>query len=358
MEHRRRTLPAAPGYWRNPFLGTGADGDTQGNKPAGGKKVKGCAKAAFDFLSIRLDTFPVVKFSELYSAGSYDFLYRSAKNYLKLLGQEIGIPPGGYDFEELYRHFSLALPEDQCCELCRYGADIFFHVIENSAGWELHYIPCAIAGRLEAEPGGLLLDFLRLLQHTQGLTPLKEDPVYRLFISDTGHYSLKDTEKRKNLAEEYEKGHAGELLDRIARPPETIHFVAKLKKRLGKYVSRGNEEGIIALMREGLELMGRGKNRKKKITGYGFFPQETEDYYNCYYPVEAHRTLMIVHEEDMLCTFLSEWAREEAQEQSAEIFSGGNKLITPRTRAPLKADPYVNDFFNWLKRFEHELSDR
>jgi hypothetical protein len=293
----------------------------------------------------------VVKFSELYSEENYDYLYRSAKNYLSLLGKEIGIPPDGHDFHKLYRHFNYALPKDQYCELNRYGKDICFHVIENSSDWELHYIPCAVIDRVEAELSGILLDFFALLQHTQGLTPLKEDPVYGIFISETGHYTLKDKQERERLANEYEKGHIGELLDKIAAKPGT--GITNLKKRIKKYSPRPQEAGLLALLAEGLELFAK----KKMIVHSGFFPDETEDYYNCYCPVEAHRTLVVAYDDDLLCKFLSQWVDEEAQEQGAEIFSAGNKVITPGTRAPLRINRYVIDFFNWLKRFEDELSD-
>lgn len=350
---RRRVIPTAPGYWSNPFIGTGADADKQGGKPCK-KGAQTRAIPAPDFLSARFEPCPVVKFSQLYGEENYDFLYRSAKNYLRLLGKDIGIEPDGHDFHKLYRCLNQALPGDQYCELNRYGKVICFHVIDDSPDRELHYIPCAVIDRVENERlGGILSDFFRLLQHTQGLAPLKEDPVYQLFISDTGHYTPKEKRERKRLTNEYEKGHIGEILEKITRPPEDAACIKKLKKRIGKYDPRPQEAGIIALMLEGLELFGR----KKKITDYGFFPDETEDYYNCYYPVEVQRTLMIVYDEDMLYQFLCEWVREEAQEQCAEIFSAGNKVITPRTRAPMETDLYVIDFFNWLKRFENELSD-
>ncbi|MBF0650808.1 hypothetical protein IR083_18475 [Dysgonomonas sp. GY75] len=354
MAGRRGTIPVAPGYWSNPFIGEGADGDKQGSQLPCQKGAQARGGTSFDFLSARFDPYPVVQFSELYSEENYDFLYRSAKNYLRLLGQEMGMGPDGYDFTGLYNYFNRALPDNQYCELCRYGTDIYFHVIEDSFGWELYYIPCAVIGKVKDEQfRDILLDFFNLLQQTQGLTPLKEDPVYQIFISDTGHYTLKDKQEREKLADDYEKGSTGEILDRISQPVGTT--IPALKKRIDKYNPRPQEAGIIALMLEGLELFGR-RNRKKKITSYGFFPDETEDYYNYYYPVEVCRTLMIVYEEDMLYKFLSEWITDEAQEQSAEIFSAGNKVISPRTKAPLKADPYVTDFFNWLKRFENELS--
>lgn len=359
MAGGRRAVPTASGYWCNPFIGAGADANPQGGKqPKYRKGAQAPAMPALDFLSARFEPYPAVKFSELYSEEHYGFLYRSAKNYLKLLGKDLGIEPGGHDFNKLYRHFNNALPEGQYCELCRCGKDIYFHVIDNSAGWELHYIPCAVIDRVEdIQLSGILLDFFRLLQYTQRLTPLKEDPVYQIFISDTGHYALKDEQERKRLADEYEKGYIGELLDKIAQPPDTAICIRKLKERIRKYDPRPQEAGIVTLMQEGLDLFAGRKNSKKKIIHYGFFPDETEDYYNCYWPVEASRTLMIVYEEDMLHTFLGEWINNEVQEQSAEIFSAGNKVITPRTRAPLKTEQYVIDFFNWLKRFENELSD-
>lgn len=350
MESRRGIIQPAPGYWRNPFIGTG----TQADRPGGTERKKNaetCANAAFDFLNTCFEPYPVVKFSGLYSRENYDFLYRSARNYLRLSGKDIGIKPDGHDFIKLFRHFDNSLPQNQECELCRQADTIYFHVIENSYGWELYYIPCAAIDRADTVLSGILLDFFNLFQHTQGLSPLKEDPVYEIFIGDTGHYALEDKETRKKLAEEYEKGHIGKILDKIAGKPET--GITKLKNRIEKYDPRPGEAGILALMLEGLELF----RKKEKITGHGFFPNETEDYYNCYWPVEASRTLMIVYDEDMVCNFLSEWITEEAREQSAEIFSAGNKVITPATRAPLKINHYVVDFFNWLKRFKNELLD-
>ena len=59
----------------------------------------------------------------------------------------------------------------------------------------------------------------------------------------------------------------------------------------------------------------------------------------------------------MIYNFINEWITEEANEQSAEIFSAGNKIITPETRTLLKINQYVIVFFNWLKQFENELHD-
>lgn len=351
MESRRRTIPVASGYWRNPFIGTGADKDKQGNKSKCKKDTKTFSIPASYFLNSHFEPYPVVKFSNIYSEENYDYLYRSAKKYLKLLGKEIEIAPDGYDFTKLFRYFDSMLPGYQECELCRQNDTIYFHVIENRAGWELYYVPCGIIDRVDAELSEMLLDFFCLLHHTQGLTHLKEDPVYQLFISDTKHYALKEEKERKDLADEYEKGHIGQILDKMAKVP--VVSIRKLKNRIKKYNPCPQEAGIIALMLEGLELFGK----KEKIIDFGFFPFESDDYYNCYYPVEVHRTLMIVYEEDPLYKFIAEWINEEANEQSAEIFSGGNLLITPKTRKPLKVNPYVNDFFNWLKRFENELHD-
>lgn len=351
MENRRGIIPVASGYWRNPFIGTGADEHKQGNKSKRKKNAKGRTIPASDFLNSRFESFPVVKFSDVYSKENYDYLYRSAKKYLKLLGKEIEIAPDGHDFVKLFRYFDSMLPEYQECELYRDHDTIYFHVIENRAGWELYYIPCSIIDRVDVGLSEILLDFFCLLHHTQGLTHLKEDTVYQLFISDMKHYALKEEKERKDLADQYEKGHIGQLLDKIAQKP--VMSIIKLKNCIEKYNPCPQETGIIALMLEGLELFGK----KEKIIDFGFFPFETEDYYNCYYPVEVHRTLMIVYEEDPLYKFIGEWINEEANEQSAEIFSGGDLIITPKTTKALKVNPYVNDFFNWLKRFENELHD-
>lgn len=350
MESGRGTISITPGYWRNPFIGTGQNENRQRSTKCQ-KDAKACTKAGFDFLNTHFTPYPVVKFSDLYSQENYDFLYRSAKNYLKLLGKDIGIKSDGYDFIKLYQHFNLALPEHQECELYRHADTIYLHVIENNAGWELYYIPCAVIHRVNPVLSDIFIDFFRLFQHTQKLAALKEDPVYEIFIGDTGHYALKDKEERKKLTENYKNGHIGEILDKIAEEPVTS--ITKLKNRIKKYDPRPEEAGIIALMLEGLELF----RRKEAITKHTFFPYETEDYYNCYWPVEADRTLMIIYDKDMLSEFISEWITEEAQEQSAEIYSAGSKIITPWTRAPLKINQYVIDFFNWIKRFEYELYD-
>lgn len=110
MENRRGIIPVAPGYWRNPFIGAGTNENRPGSTERK-KDVEACTKAGFDFLNTRFDPYPVVKFSDLYSEENYYFLYRSAKNYLKLIGKEIGIEPDGHDFMKLYSHFNHTLPQ-------------------------------------------------------------------------------------------------------------------------------------------------------------------------------------------------------------------------------------------------------
>lgn len=352
MESRRKTLPVASGYWKNPFIGAGEDEHRKGSQSERSQSLKAAEKYALDFLNTRFEDYPVVKFSDIYSEENYYYLYKSAKNYMKLLAKDFKLEPNGHDFEELFKQFNCQLPQNQYCELFQKGDTIYFHVVENSFGWELYYIPCKIIHSATGILRDIYADFFALLQHTQRLTPLKEDSLYKIFVSDTYHSSCVDKEERKKLTEEYESGYIGDILERIAIEPKIS--ITKIKNRIIKYNPRSKQEsGILALMLEGLELF----KRKKKIMDYNFFPYETEDYYNNYCPVEIYRNLMIIYDDDMVKDMIYNWTIDEANEQNTEIFSGGNLLITPRTRTPLKVDNYVIDFFNWLKKIENELHD-
>lgn len=55
MANRQRAIPTAPGYWSNPFIGTGADADKQGGKPKCKKGAQARPQAIPYFLNTRFD---------------------------------------------------------------------------------------------------------------------------------------------------------------------------------------------------------------------------------------------------------------------------------------------------------------
>jgi len=349
MDNRRKTVRPASGYWPNPFSGDGIAQYPAGNRADAKTHVTKKRVPALDFLTAEFKKYPITRFSLRYSEENYYFLYRSARNYAKLIGQDWEMEPDGYDFSKLYRHFNSILPQWQECEFYMHDNTIYFHVIDNHWDEDLHFIPCCIIDSVEGELKEIYRDFFTLFQYTQGLTVIKDDPVYSIMGGDIERG--KADEDVIELYKEYQVGEIGKTLDSINVKPGTT--IRELKNRILKFNPRAKEEpGILLLMLEGLELF-RNKN---KITKYYFFPYENDDYYNAYCPVDYNRILMIGYDMDMISDCIREWVWEEIQENGAEVLSAGDKLITPDTCAAMKPEKFVIDFYNWLKRFENELS--
>lgn len=310
-------------------------------------------KSANDFLTAVFEPLWIADYNTIYSKNNYNYLYDSAFNYASLLGIEFKSPSKYPDFKKLYTDFKAVLPAEQCCELVQEGDDLFFQIYEDKEEGKLYFVPCHIIDQADGDLKEIYISFFSIFQKTQGLVCLSEIPLYEMLCSDLPDNGQIDKEDEwMMILNEYENGEIGNTLKLIDNEPKFT--IRQLINRIKKYKPQSEkEEKILSLIMEGLTLF----KLNKKIMDFSFFPHEDEDYYDCYYPVDLNRFILIVYEKDLMFENLFSWTCDEANESGYEILSSGFDFISPKTEILIKTDDYVSRFLNWINRLCDELYD-
>ena len=346
------TVPLRAGTNLPAGIGTQAGG--KGSKQSQEIAQKG-GRPANDFLKAVFKEIPVSAFDPLYSKENYNYLYDSAKNYAKLLKKEFDLPRRPREFEKLYETFRAILPKDNRLEIIREEDCLSFQVIDDREEGLLYLIPCEIIDGASGALREIYICFFRLLRRTQGLVSLlEENPCFDMLCMDLPERELTEEDSDwMHLLADYQDGEINKTLKLVEGAPE--YSIHRLRSRILKYIPQDEKEKkILELMLEGLKLF----SRKKPIAGFSFFPKEDEVYFDCNYIVPIERIIQIVYStNDQIFESLFDWTCDEANQGGYEIFSGGDMVLTPQTKEPLKADKYVEEFLKWLNKFCYELND-
>lgn len=255
----------------------------------------------------------------------------------------------------MYKAFIKILPDEIYCEIIQDNDYLMFQLLDDKDERTIYHIPCKIIDEAKGVLREIYICFFSLLCKTQGIEKLTDNPIYEIYTFDLpkeGEEIDKDDEWMVTL-NEYENGKIAQTLKTVFEKPK--YTIRQLKNRIKKYVPADERESkILSRMSEGLELFKVGKN----IMNYAFFPKEDEDFYDSYYPVPITRFFNIIYEfHDLVSENLNQWISDNANENGYEYLVGAEDIISPQTKALLKADDYVEKFLKWINDFCDELHD-
>lgn len=303
---------------------------------------------ANDFLKT---VFKKKKISEVpnspYNEVNYLYLYRSAKNYAKLLGKELNIKSNDRNLELLYRNFNSILPDMQESRLTLEDGILKFKVYDiRNDGYHFH-IPCRIIDEASGLFREILIQFFYLLQHNFYLQEFKESRFIEFMFQMADENDEPDNEYY-HLVQEYQAGAISDTLDLISNKNiYTVGTLIKLLKKFKPYTQR--EKSMCEIINKGLYFM-----KRKRSIGTMAVPPDVDDY-EASYSVDVGDLLIVVYDDDQVTQEYNFQLNESANEYGFDYFSAGIKELSPYTRKLMQLDNYVVDFINWIIELNDEL---
>lgn len=290
----------------------------------------------------------------LFSSESYDYIYKTAENYARLLGENFTLKADGKNFEAVCNKLDSLLPKGQDLSIRLYVKDhtLQMKLVDSLDYTLLYYIPCKILDQTEGQFRNILLEFFRLLQSQQKLTPLLDSQHFEMWKDEVENYYDNNGEEPDDgwLAtfKRYTEGDIFKTLELVDQRPQYDAY--SLNTLLDDYMPTTDskrEKKILLLIKKGLNLMKTGKVLLHYTNGPR---QSSEDQ-----PVDADNTFMIIYEDDMIVENVIEYMNNYACETGYEFFSSINKTITPKTKKPVQPDKFVLKFLEWINDFSYVL---
>lgn len=314
------------------------------------KEVAEVGKPVNGFLTSVFKPLKETEINPLYCAGNYHYLYDSAKNYARLLGENFTLKPDPENFEAVCDKLEKLLPGNLEIRLFVKKKRIHLKVINNLDTCTLFYVPCKIIDEAEGEFRDILIEFFRLLQWRQNMTPLLDNQHFEMWQEELDNYYDNNGEepddKWMQTVKSYTEGEIARTLNLISEKP--VCDEASLLLRIGNYTtSTGKEKKILRYMKKGLKFLRTGK----VLFHYTNAPR----LYNEEYPVDADNIFMVVYDDDVIMENLIEYMNSCAMEIGYEFFSSIDKTITPKTKSLAKPDKFISGFLEWINDFTYVL---
>lgn len=336
----------APGYWAYPVQRKGTQQHQPGYEESG-ESTETIPETGNSFLNTVIKPIPVTQTSLLYSQENYMYLYESAKNYAKLLGKEFSPEADPNNFTALYRRFAKILPESHELDLTAEEDDLYFIVTDNRADELTYFIPLKIIGESKGRLKNLYHSFFALFRKYQAVTPFDKNTLLRHYVRDSAVKNRKEWETTKYR---YTKGKISRIFESLWEEPE--FNPEELIQQIRTYKARKvKTKTLLKLMQEGLELFEKGN-----IFDHRCSPIEDQYYYESYCPVDMRNLISFIYDpDDMMTHQLTEFIKEEAEEQGYEFLISEYKRLSPHDEKPLEESHFLISFMNWIKRFNYEL---
>ena len=355
MQTKRRTLQS---IGKNSHGRTFSYGCFKGNKHRKTDETGG-GRPKNDFLKKVFRPIPATRFNPLFNAGNYDFLYRSARNYLKLLGSSFDLTPQTKDFTGLFEYFQNLLPEGQYLLLTEENKKLFFKVLfgEDFLVGEVFFIPIKVLNLTEGILRDILLAFFQHFQQAYHL-PRKENMYDYEMIVDSyfeGWYECDDDPELRDFLESYRKGYINDTFSLIYQKPN--RSIPELEEMINSYNSKNeNEKRLITSIRQGINILLMNKNIFEYVCrpGKNDFNSDNDDED---FIIEADRLIRFVYSgDDYVTESYLESLNTEMSDSVSEYFPRKSLILTPETDGLLEVD-FVECFFSWLTEFINELYD-
>jgi hypothetical protein len=323
------------------------------------KNEAGSGKSKNDFLKHLFRPIPQTRFNPLFNRGSYDFLYRSARNYSNLLGSSFDRLPDEKDFAGLFRYFKSRLPERQHLLLTEENKKLSFKVWFGADFLinEVFFIPIQLLNRTE----GVFRDiFLTFFQHFQQMHRFpKKNELYDYEIIVVCYfeewYGQDDDPEVREFLKTYKEGYINDTFSLIYQKPG--HSIEELEKLVENYSAKNEvEQKLMASIRQGINILLMNKSIFEFVRRPG---ENDENFYgaddDCI--IEAERLIRFVYSgNDYVSESYLEYINTESMDSANEYFPRKSIVLSPDTDRLLEVD-FVECFFTWLSDFIRNLYD-
>lgn len=314
------------------------------------EKVTKVGKPVNGFLTSVFKPIYETDVNPLFRPENYCYLYNSAKNCAGLLGENFVLEHDPRNFEAICDKLDSLLPKDMEVRLFEKNNKIHLKIIDNLADNLLYYIPCKIIDETEGEFRDILIEFFRLLQDKQRMTPLLESQHFEMWKEEVENYydnmGEEPDDEWMELVKRYVDGDISKTLKLVDE--KTAFDVFSLQVLIDHYKPDcEREQKILCSMKKGLNFL----KAEKVLLHYTNAPRLRSEEY----PVDADETFMIIYDDDMILENLIEYMNNYACESGYEFFSSVNRTVTPRTRGLFKPDKFVIEFLEWINDFCYVL---
>jgi hypothetical protein len=316
-------------------------------------------KPAANFLNMVFRPIPATRFHPLFNGNNYDFLYRSARNYSKLLGSSFRLRRQEKDFAGLFRYFENRLPKEQHLMLVEENKKLLFKIFfgNDFLTGEVFFIPIEILNKTESIFRDIILAFFQFFQQMHKLAQKEYLYDYEMIVDGylEGWYEQDDDPKLRNFLEAYKEGYIDDTFSLIYQKPN--RSIGKLGKLIESYMPKNNrEENLLASVKQGVNIL----NMNRSIFDYVCRPGKDDE--NFYYAdedsvIEADRLIRFVYSgNDYVTDGYIEYLNTESMDMACEYFPRNSLVLTPETDRLLEVD-FVECFFTWLIEFIKNLYD-
>lgn len=293
---------------------------------------------------------------------NFDYLYRSAVNYVNLLGLNLPYPKkkrSSYpriDIIRLYEVMENLLPENVNLEFRDGRLTFCLYHFHKWPDYELLWLPLNFTEKLNHQLKRITLEFIRRFARHHGIGDITDTYYYDMsgdylllnLDEDSQEFSPKEKKRIKNLINSYDKGKIARLFKRMYGKS----FCTDMEKQLYAYKpKKKSEEKFVELLKEGMTLMG------KEVPGimdyqYDWINEKEPDFLPA--TLDAQITLVYSLNDEV-----SEEIRSvfNADMQESYNFTPVTTLfLTPETDRIFKADDFPEQFADWFSRFVYHIT--
>lgn len=291
----------------------------------------------------------------LLTQENYEYLRDSAAKYVSLSGGklEYKLKPtahAGICIAGLYKEFARILGKEIGFNIENRDNMLYFNLWKTH-GWgdhTLYWFPVKFLESLDVKLRRICVTFLHELIHSNNMSVLnnEEDTEIILDWMECTIDEVRDTEKEevKAVIEAYrENGKAYALLEEVYRRS----YYKNLRPALQRYApADDSEKELVALMREGLDFIGKDKSA---INNYVYDPYFDEDA-DCF-PVALGQQIRLIYDEnDRLSEAMTDYLNTNLRE-SYELIPITTLELSPQTESLFSMDDYPERFFKWSDKF-------
>lgn len=355
-----------------PHVGTAYHPRSQtydGHQPGNGRERKKKAPAARKrngFLTGRI--LPVISDTirppfyetgiDLSTGEDFDYLYRSAVRYAGLLGSELPYRKPRRckhyrpEIARLYRALDSILADQVNLEFRKGKLSFCVFRFHDWPDDTLLWMPVDFTERLPRSLKRITLEFIRCFVSHHRIPKITDSMYYEMtedFALNDPYLGKKERAELKRLEASYKEG--GKAFRALARMYEAP-FCSRLEEKLEAYKTGNEAEGVLlALIREGLELIGEGVPCIMDYE-YDWAMEESPDFF----PITMRDQVALAYSiNDRVAKEMECYLNSSLQESYA-LTPVSTLLLTPDTRTLLQEDNYPERFADWFCRFTYHIT--
>lgn len=364
------TYSAGHAESRFPYpFGTGKGGHKPGHQTVRTQKTPARRKP-YGFLNRTLQPIAPDLYTETYrgrvnltTEESFDYLYRSALNYVQLLEMELPYtPPSKASPREkicrLYQVLDASLTDHVNLEVRKGQLRFCIYRYHSWPDYTLFWLPVNFTEKLHGTLKRIVLEFIRRFIRHHRMQDITDTPYFEMAECGLDCYleeimdrdELKRQREKNRIFRSYSEGKISRCLKRM----RSRAFCRKLEEQVRQYVPVTKAEGgLLELIREGLPFIAASSPCIMDYE-YDWHSEEEPDFM----PIPmGYQILLTYSNEDELTDELESYFTSDSQETYCLTPVSG-LLITPQTEKPLPPDDFPERFAKWLSRFMDYIANR